>query len=446
MEISQEKINNYLQEKPQIQITEEQKLILEAPFAKEEIIDAINHQKRKKTPGPDGIPVEVYIKLKDIILFPYEEVINEIRFKNIIPVSWQEAIITIIHKQGTDAEDIKNYRPISLINSYYKIFTNILANRFLKVLTQIIHQDQTGFLPRRSMRNNIRTIINVMEYYEQHPEKQMATIFIDAEKAFDNVSWKFMKEQLKRTIGDEDFVRMINMIYETQKVKIIINGECTDYIGIYRGTCQGCPLSPLLFILTLEVLNNSIRENIEIKGLKIRGQEYKILGFAGDLAIILEDPITSYEPLKQELDQYSQVTGMKVNLNKTKIITKNLSPTQEEELNHISGIQCVTKVKYLGIIFTNRITSLYEDNYGRILEEIERDLKKWENLQLSLLGRIATIKMSILPKILFLFQSIPIQINKNFFKRLNQLISKFIWKAKKPRISRKSLQDSKDFI
>lgn len=148
------------------------------------------------------------------------------------------------------------------------------------------------------------------------------------------------------------------------------------------------------------------------------------------MAIILENPMESYNSLKQEFDQYAEVSGMKINLNKTEMLVKNLSLDQEKELKHISGIQIAKKVKYLGVNFSTRISSLYKENYEKILGEIEQDLKKWENLQ-SLLGRNATIKMSILPRLVFFFfQTIPISLNKNFFTKLNQKISKFIWMPK----------------
>lgn len=169
--------------------------------------------------------------------------INEIRNKNIVPHTWKEATITLIHKQGLDPKDVRNYRPISLINSDYKIFANLLANRFKKILSQIIHQDQTGFLPCRNLRNNIRIITNILEYYEQHSEKAMAIVFVDAEKAFDNVCWDFMISHLKAVLGDDDFMKMIATIYEEQRAKILINGKLTDYIDIARGTRQGCPIS-----------------------------------------------------------------------------------------------------------------------------------------------------------------------------------------------------------
>lgn len=112
MNIPKEKIDNYLQNKPRMEITE-QKLILNAPITYNVILEAFKHQKKKKTPGPDGLPAEIYMKLDNTILNPFREVINEIRYKEVIPKTWQEATITVIHKQGTDPPKIKNYRPIS---------------------------------------------------------------------------------------------------------------------------------------------------------------------------------------------------------------------------------------------------------------------------------------------------------------------------------------------
>lgn len=125
----------------------------------------------------------------------------------------------------------------------------------------------------------------------------------------------------------------------------------------------------MLFIAALEVLNNSIRANEGIKGLKVKGQEYKLLAFADDPTILLEDPPEGYNILESELKDYSDVAGMKINIDKTKMIAKKLTKNQEKELENTSGIQIATKVKYLGINFTKRMSSLHEDNYGKILRD-----------------------------------------------------------------------------
>lgn len=114
----------------------------------------------------------------------------------------------------------------------------------------------------------------------------MAIVFIESEKAFDNMCWDFMIEHLEIKISP-----MISAIYREQKANILVSGELADFINIYRGMSQGCPLSPLLHITTLEVLNNNIRMHEEMRGFKVKKQEYKLLNFADDLALILEEPI-----------------------------------------------------------------------------------------------------------------------------------------------------------
>lgn len=83
------------------------------------------------------------------------------------------------------------------------------------------------------------------------------------------------------------------------------------------------------------------------------------------------------------------------------------------------------------------------DNYLKVIKEIQKDLEKWQTLQLSWLGRIAVIKMSILLRLLFLFQTIPIILKQTFFQELKKITMKFVWAGKKPRVKMKSLQDFK---
>uniref|UniRef100_A0A2D4GQM2 Reverse transcriptase domain-containing protein n=1 Tax=Micrurus corallinus TaxID=54390 RepID=A0A2D4GQM2_MICCO len=84
-----------------------------------------------------------------------------------------------------------------------------------------------------------------------------------------------------------------------------------------------------------------------------------------------------------------------------------------------------------------------ENNYNKLLQQTKKDLELWTKMLFSLLGRIAAIKMSILPKFLYLFQTIPVKLEKTFFDNLNKMTAKFIWQDKKPRIKMKLLQDMK---
>uniref|UniRef100_A0A8C6Y0H4 Uncharacterized protein n=1 Tax=Naja naja TaxID=35670 RepID=A0A8C6Y0H4_NAJNA len=127
------------------------------------------------------------------------------------------------------------------------------------------------------------------------------------------------------------------------------------------------------------------------------------------------------------INKFGELAGLKVNKGKTKLLVKNITNSKQKELEETMGLQIANKIKYLGIWIRAKTTMLWEDNYIKILEQIKKDLEIWSKMQISLLGRIATIKMNILPKVLYLFQTIPILTNKKFFTDLDRMTMKFIW-------------------
>uniref|UniRef100_A0A670ZAE6 SET and MYND domain containing 3 n=1 Tax=Pseudonaja textilis TaxID=8673 RepID=A0A670ZAE6_PSETE len=135
----------------------------------------------------------------------------------------------------------------------------------------------------------------------------MALIFLDAQKAFDNVNWRFMLLLLEQMGFARKFIQAIEATYYKQTAKVMIEGELTDSINIRKGTRQGCPLSPLLFVLTLEVLNRNIRDEKNIKGMKIKKEEFKLQVFADDLVFILEDPLETASKLIEKIETYGKV-------------------------------------------------------------------------------------------------------------------------------------------
>uniref|UniRef100_A0A2D4F0Q1 Reverse transcriptase domain-containing protein n=2 Tax=Micrurus corallinus TaxID=54390 RepID=A0A2D4F0Q1_MICCO len=173
--------------------------------------------------------------------------------------------------------------------------------------------------------------------------------------------------------------------------------------------------------------------------MKIRKEEYKLQAFADNLVFILEEPLETAAKLMEKIEEYGKVAGLKINKDKTKILTKNMRANRKKELEEVLGIQTVNKIKHLGIYITSRCSALKEDNYLKLKQQIATDLIKWENLQLSLIGRISTIKMNVLPKILYLFQTIPIRLDKKFFDDLNKIVLRFIWQSRKARIKLKLL-------
>lgn len=272
----------------------------------------------------------------------------------------------------------------------------------------------------------MRNIVDVIEYLEVRNEKEAVLMFVDAEKVFDNVSWHFMKENLKTLGMGEMFLRGIDTIYSNQRAKLIINNNLSDNLEISKGTRKGCPLSPLLFITDLDVLNKNLRGSPEIKGVKVGVKEFKIRAFAVDLALTLEDPKHSLKEALKKIEDFGKMSGFKLNKDKTKMLVKNMSKEDIEELQATSGIMVVKKVKYLGIWLISKNVNLFKDNYENVWKEIKKDLDTWSRLKLSFLGRISVIKMNILPRMLFLFQTIPVIKGTAQLRDWQKILSKFV--------------------
>uniref|UniRef100_A0A670HXR6 Reverse transcriptase domain-containing protein n=1 Tax=Podarcis muralis TaxID=64176 RepID=A0A670HXR6_PODMU len=437
-------IERYLEKNGGERLTDDEKSHLNKPITTDEVKEAIKKMKPGKAPGPDGLSQKYYKVLEEYVTPVLCDVFNNILQGGRIPDSWREAHITLIPKPEADKLDVKNYRPISLLNNDYKIFAEIMAKRLKKYLIKSIHKDQAGFLPGRQLKDNIRNIINIIEYLEFKNEIPAALVFVDAEKAFDNVSWCFLVKCMERVGIEGPFLEGIKAIYSSQRAKLIINNNLTDSFMISKGTRQGCPLSPLLFIMVLEIIANKIRETPEIRGIKLGVKEYKLKAYADDLVISLEEPLKSVEKVLEVLEEFGKLSGFKLNKNKTKILTKNLAEDLRNQLEQQTGIKVVKKVKYLGIWVTTKNINLVENNYKKTWSEIKKDLDIWSRLTLSWEGRMAAIKMNILPKILFLFQNIPVIRGTTMFKEWQRTLSRFIWQGKRARIKFKLLTDRRE--
>lgn len=130
-------------------LTGEQSNQLAVEITEKQIRTAIAHLKSGKAPGPDGFPSEWYREMGDSLIPMLQSTFNWVLKRNIIPPSWREAVISLIPKEGKDRPVYVNYKPVSVLNQDYKIFTHILAKRIERLLTQIISLDQKGFIHQR---------------------------------------------------------------------------------------------------------------------------------------------------------------------------------------------------------------------------------------------------------------------------------------------------------
>ena len=139
------------------------------------------------------------------------ELYNDARQSGVTPARFQDGIVTLLYKKGYRA-DIRNYRPITLLNGEYKILTRILAKRLLKIITQFLSSSQIGFVPRTFIAEATMLVKMVQAYVEQEDE-EAHMIFLDLEKAFDRVSWSYLKKSAIDLGFTPDLMSWIDLLY-----------------------------------------------------------------------------------------------------------------------------------------------------------------------------------------------------------------------------------------
>lgn len=196
----------------------------------------------------------------------------------------------------------------------------------------------------------------------------------------------------------------ITALYRSPQAKIKVNNVLSDPIDIYIGTRQGCPLSPILFIISLEPLIRSINLNNDIRGFIVGKVEYKTAAYADDLLFFITQPHTSVPDLKKLFEIFGYISNFKVNQSKSKALKINLPPHQLKLMkDNYSYKWEKSSLKYLGINLTNNLESLYLSNYKPLLTNITKDLNRWTPRSFSWFGRASILKMTVLPRLLLSF-------------------------------------------
>ncbi|KAM9311530.1 E3 ubiquitin-protein ligase RNF213 [Gastrophryne carolinensis] len=420
-----EEISDYIAATPLPTIPGPESTNLEMPFSEQEIARAIKDTPSGKCPGPDGYSPKFYKHFGPKLIHFLTKTFNAINEECPFPKQSLEATISVIPKPGKDASLCSSYRPISLINVDLKIYAKIISLRLQPLLPDLIHLDQVGFVPGREARDNTNKLFNLISHITL-TKTPACLLSCDAEKAFDRVNWAFMKASLQQIGVGPNLLSKILALYTNPTAKVRANGLLSASFPISNGTRQGCPLSPLLYVITMEHLAVAIRNNPSIKRIQVADRQHKASLFADDLLLHLTSPLTSFPSILAEFNRFSRVSNFKINHSKSEALNLSLPPREVKQLELNFPFKWQPHaIKYLGIQIPSNLSTIYELNYKPLVTKIQSDLDKYTTKPFSWFGRINILKMDILPKFLYLFQTAPIKLPSGFFRKLQAAFSKF---------------------
>ena len=403
----------------------------EGLLTKAECLQAAKNMEPDKTPGSDGLPADFYkVFWNDIS----DYLVNSINYafgKGQLSLTQRRGIIKLIPEKDAEPDLIRNWRPITLLNCDYKIAAKAVANRLKKVIPKLVNSDQTGFIKGRFIGENVRLIDCVISFAAAKNIPGLL-LFLDFEKAFDSLNWSFIQRTFKHFNFGSSMINWVKTFYNNIESCVLNNGWSSNFFNPERGVRQGCPLSPYLFILCVEVLAEKIRNTKDIKDIFVNESEIKISQYADDTTLILDG---SKKTLAQVLERFRTVSGLKLNNKKTEVLWIGANTGRDEILCPEKNLKWVKdKVKALGVWFSTDPKVTMETNYSDRLTNVNECLGSWEYRRLSLLGKITVLKSLIVSKLVYILSPLPT--NYRVLKELSKSFFHFLWSGKGHKVKR----------
>lgn len=250
-------------------LTAEEKASLNAPFTVEELGHAAKCMKTKKCPGPDGIPVELFQEMWQVVGPHLSRVLNQGIERESFPRDLTLGHIVLLPKKS-DQTLLTNKRPITLLNAAYKIGAKALQQRLTPLLQRLITPQQFAFLPGRNIHHSLLLMGEMLQEAALSGEEYVL-LKLDVVKAFDKLEWPFLLAVVEKMGMGGLLTKFLKAGFTSAASAIVLNGIPTSRFSLKRSVRQGCPLSPLMFIMAFDVL--SLQLQLAIKALLSPGSE-----------------------------------------------------------------------------------------------------------------------------------------------------------------------------
>jgi len=421
-----DKIDRFLNNTSLPNLLQEQRDCCEGEVSVGELLSALKQMKNGSAPGNDGITIEFlkcfWSRIQHLVTASF----NFAFVSGSLSLSQRRAIITLIHK-GKDLprNELGNWRPISLTNSDYKLLAKCLALRLNTVIRDLVSEDQVGYIKGRSVSTLLRLIDDVSDHLNEQ-NKPGLLVTVDYTQAFDSISKDFMLCAFEKFGFGPDFLQWVRILMSDAESCIQYCGWMSEFFKAESGIRQGCPFSPLAFILAVEILAIKIKDVKDIKGIRTHVDEFvKITLYADDITLFLSDENEMHIAL-DIISQFSVFSGLYMNKRKSEAMwlgsKKNCTDT-------FFDFVWKKQLKILGVYFSNdKCASMVAENWTNRLENVKRLIVVWEKRNLSIIGKICIVKTFLLSQFVYVMQALVVP--DKVLTELNCLLFRFLWRKK----------------
>ena len=408
-------------------VSNEENELLVAPFSEEEIKEAIFSCYAEGAPGPDGLSFIFYQKFWDIIKGDLVSMFEDWFKGDLDLFRLNFAMITLIPKIE-NASNMKFFRPISLINCSFKIFSKVLTLRLGKISDRLISNSQSVFIKGRYILESV-VVAHELVHSIMGSNQPGVILKLDYEKAYDRVNLDFLFEVLRTRNFSQTWINWIEQLVKGGSVGVNLNGEERKFFKLGKGLRQGDPISPLLFNLIGDVLTRMLSKAMEnnLIGRLLTNFKYGgvvSLQYADDTILFSDCDEAHLKNLKCCLAWFEQLSGMRINFHKSELIPMNL---EADEVHKISHIFCCPigsfPIKYLGIPL--HFENLKREDIQPLVDKILKKVASWKGRLLSPAARLVLIKTCIasIPVYLLSFIKFP----KWAIKLINTQMATCLW-------------------
>ena len=389
-----------------------------------ELQTALRGSSNGKAPGIDGIPNDFYKIFHNLLLRPlYETLQDEIGVGDLGSTKTKSVIVQLYKKKERDL--FKNYRPISLLCSDYKLYTSVLAKRLSSVVHHVIPACQTGFTPGRFICENTMFTSMLIEYLTKLGKPGVLLMW-DAEKAYDRISWVYLKKMMGAFGVPPAYQHMVDMCYKPGQVSsaIMVNGHMSSFFPLGASVRQGCPLSCCLFLLAVEGLGLLLDKHPSLAGGRVNlpdGQEIIRTMFADDTTVYLNS-VEFVVPAIRVAGIYERASGSKLNEDKTigMWMGTNIGSPPPKHFSYESWLEGFQEEKALGhCIGVKGVTG---SQWPAVFARMEERMQQWKKIHAAATpyGKVMAAKVHICSCMWYLVQvhNPPKKLLKDFSTKL----------------------------